>query len=158
MITVLALTFSVCSLNAEESKAKIAMVDLDQIKNLLLDRAFEKSGDTSLKERYEANEKRQEDAEMKIQKAAMSGKGFNPMDFAKDMVPTNMNERKKISSMIDEELILVINELYPEEYTLILKKSYGNNVLYTSVVISDITQNIKQHLVIKKNKLKASQE
>ena len=130
------------------------MVVLDQVKSLLLDRAFKRSGNTALKEKYEAIEKKQEEAQKKIQAATMSGKSFNPMDFAKDMMPTNMSEREKINTLIEEELIIVVNELFPKEYILILKKSYGNNVLYTSIVISDITQNIKQYLILKKTKKK----
>ncbi len=120
IISALVITISIFNLNATESKAKVAMIDLDSIKNLLLDRAFKRCGNIALKEKHEASEKKQEEAQKKIQKAAMSGKNFNPMDFAKDMMPVNMNERKKIESLIDEELILVVNELFPEKYMLIL--------------------------------------
>lgn len=152
MITALVVAISICNLNATDSKSKVAMVDLDQVKNLLLDRAFKRSGNADLKKKHEEIEKKQQEAQKKIQAATMSGKSFNPMDFAKDMMPTNMNERKKINTLIDEELIIVVNELFPKEYILIFKKSYGNNVLYTSIVISDITQNIKQYLILQKTK------
>ena len=102
IISVLVVVISICNLNAADSKSKVAMVDLGQVKSLLLDRAFKRSGNTALKEKYEAIEKRQEEAQKKIQAATMSGKSFNPMDFAKDMMPTNMNERKKINSLIEE--------------------------------------------------------
>jgi len=59
----------------------------------------------------------------------------------------NMADKKKVDELAEAELIDIIERIFPNKYKLILRDSFGGGILYTSITIPDITQNVKQHLL-----------
>ncbi|GAF77925.1 unnamed protein product [marine sediment metagenome] len=136
---------------AEDKDSGIAKIKFSDLKELLLERVFAKKGNEELKKRHYESIERQKNVQEKMQKAMASG-NFNPMEYAADMIPGSMQDKDAIENLAKAELILVIEKLYANRFKLILNETYGGSILYTSVLIPDITPNVKQYLL----KVKAS--
>ena len=152
-IALLALAvFQFKALAQEDIASEIAKVELDDIEQLLLERAFAKKSNEKLRNEYQDNLKMEKAAAEKMQEALREGGMFNPMDFAKDFMLSDRKFTDTIENLAKAELILIIEELYGEKYKLVLNETYAGSILYTSVFIPDITPNIKQYLLKQKAK------
>ena len=135
---------------AEDKDSGIAKAKFSDLEEMLLERVFAKKGNEELKKRHYENIERQKNVQEKIEKAMASG-NFNPMEYTTDMAGSRQ-DNDAIENLAKAELILVIEKLYANRFKLILNETYSGSILYTSILIPDITPNIKQYLL----KVKAS--
>ena len=140
---------SILILGLNSLGGEIAKVDLEDLEQLIIAQSTTRKGNEKLLAMFLEHEAKQKEYHAKLQKDVMSG-NFDPMKMAKDSRPLNAMElKKKFEQAARAELILIVEELYPNKYDLILNESYRSNVLYTAEPLEDITQNIKQYLLKK---------
>jgi hypothetical protein len=131
---------------AEELDSSTAKLNFRKLSELLLERVFAKEGNEEIEKRYQEFLERQKMGIKKMQEAFASG-NYNPMEYTKTVLPGIMQDQKKIDNYAKAELLLVIEELYPNRFKLIINETYNEPILYSSFIIPDITPNIKQYLL-----------
>jgi len=134
---------------AQELDSSTAKLNFRKLSELLLERVFAKKDNEEIEKRYQEFLERQKMGIKKMQEAFASG-NYNPMEYTKTVLPGIMQDQKKIDNYAKAELLIVIEELYPNRFKLIINETYNEPILYTSFIIPDITPNIKQYLL--KNK------
>jgi len=131
---------------AEELDSSIAKLNFRKLSELLLERVFAKKGNEEIEKSYQEFLERQKMGIKKMQEAVASG-NYNPMEYVKTVLPGVMKDQDEIDNYAKAELLLVIEELYPNRFKLIINGNYNDPILYTSLIIPDITPNIKQYLL-----------
>lgn len=155
------LIFGINSQAAEKVEAQelsVASIDFSKIEDLLVEIAINKPENAELKISYDAMKKASEKYMEKIQERSVKMMSGEKVDFNDLATTQNFQEtatiEKKTDELAEAELILVIEKLFPERFNLIINReeAFGSSsgVLYTSIVIPDITANVKQYLLKQK--------
>ena len=126
----------------EDSVVKVSFVAL---RELLLERVFAKEENLEIKERYTEFQEKQK-IEVQQMREKMEGGGFNLLEFA-TALPGTMKDYEEYHSYAKEELISVINKLYPGRFKLILDGAMFDRIIYSSVKIPDITREVRRYLL-----------
>lgn len=154
IIVFVLLVISVSSLCfAEETQVNIAKINFDKIEPLLLDLAFSNPENQELKEKHKTFKEAENNMMHKALEMHKTG-NFDAMEIAGDYTPNKVKEQQTIENLAKGELIVIIEKLYGKKYQLIINDSgvFKNQILYTNLIVSDITANIEQYLL----KLKAT--
>ncbi len=133
---VLLFAFSLCQ--AAEPQIRVAKVDLRELEPLLLEVAFASPENHAIRDRYTASQERE--------RAMLAGE-LDPEEAARGLGLGMWQDRDAIEELARGVLIVLIEELFEGRYQLVIDDSYDRGVLYTEVVIPDITPNIKQRLL-----------
>jgi hypothetical protein len=135
--------------SADNGDSGIAKVKFSDLKELLLERVFAQKGNEGLEKKYRDIQEDDKNKQKKLMEAVKDG-NFNPLDYADEAMFGSREEKKDIEELAKGELIRVIEKLYPNKFKLIMNDTFGDNILYTSVLIPDITPNIRQYLLKEK--------
>jgi hypothetical protein len=133
---VLFCALSLC--HAAESQVGIAKVDLRELEPLLLEVAFAKPENQDIRDRHAVSQERE--------RAMLSGE-VDPMEAARGFGFDRMEMEQAVEDLARGELIVLIKEMFGDRYQLVVNDGYGGGILYTEVVIPDITPNIRQRLL-----------
>jgi hypothetical protein len=127
---------SVC--RAEEPDIRIAKVDMRELEPLLLEVAFARPANHEVRDRYAASQERE--------RAFLASK-FDPAEAARGFSMDKFELAPTIKALARGELILLIEAVFGDRYQVVVDDGFGDGVLYTDVVIPDITPNIRQELL-----------
>lgn len=133
-------------LHAQETAAKIAKIDYSEIDDLLELVVLARPENKNLSERYIEQQKKQKEAQEKMQEAIMSGEKINPMEAASGMMHSRA-DRKKVGLLCDKLVLELIEKVVADKYQIVLKSDYRSSLLYSKVEIDDITNLIRQELL-----------
>ncbi len=131
---------------AEKTSISVAKIQFREVEPLLLELVFSKPENKELKDSYQTYKELEDSMMRKALEMQETGE-FNPMDFTETFSSSNMDEQKKIENLVKGELIVLIEKLFGKQYQVIISESYQDNILYTDIVIPDITANIRQYLL-----------
>ena len=146
IVLILALMLFPVTASADNGDSGIAKVKFRDLKELLLERVFALKGNEGLRKVYRDNQEQKKKSQKKMMEAMKSG-NWNPMEYGDEAISGNREDEKKIEELAKAELIRIIEKLYPNKFMLIMNDTFGDNILYTSVLIPDITSNIRQYLL-----------
>ena len=149
IILTLVLLVIPAAVSAEEGQNGIAMVDFYDLQDLLLERVFSRKGNEGLREEYQKIQEKEQKSRQKMMESIQSST-FNPMEYADEMMGETRTTKKKIEELARGELIRTIEELFAGKFRVILNDTYGNDILYTSITIPDLTPNVRQYLLREK--------
>ncbi|MDP8214782.1 MAG: hypothetical protein RAO92_00080 [Candidatus Euphemobacter frigidus] len=146
IVLILALMLFPVTASADNGDSGIAKVKFRDLKELLLERVFALKGNEGLRKVYRDNQEQKKKSQKKMMEAMKSG-NWNPMEYGDEAISGNREDEKKIEELAKAELIRIIEKLYPNKFKLVLDDMFSDNILYTSVLIPDITLNIRQYLI-----------
>ena len=137
-------------LQLKSKLVSVAKVDYSEIKDILETVVLSDPIHKELRDSYLAAEKKFADAQKKMQEALMKGEKINPMEAGMQMM--NRGNHKRVSQLCQKYLLTIIDETFKGKYKIILKDGYSGSILYTEVVIEDITDILRQELLKKSPK------
>lgn len=146
VVLLLSLMLFPVAASADNGDSGIAKVKFSDLKELLLERVFAQKGNEGLRKKYQDIQEQKKNSQKKMMESMKSG-SFNPLEYADEAMSGSREEKKKIEELAKGELIRIIEKLYPNTFKLIMNDTYSDNILYTSVLIPDITPNIRQYLL-----------
>ena len=152
VVVVLSLMVFPVAASADNGESGIALVKFSELKELLLERVFAQKGNEGLRKQYLEIQDREKNSRKEMMDAVKSG-NFDPLEYATEELPGMFQDEEKIEDLAKAELVRIIEKLYPEKFKLIMNDSYGSDILYTSILVPDITSNIKQYLLKEKVKV-----
>lgn len=141
-----ALLFSSSAILASEASTKVAKIDYDEIDDLVESVVLAHPQNKELGERYREQVSKAKALQKKMQDAIMKGEKINPMEAAGSMMHQS-NDRKKVEMLCEKHLLTVVESVFGDKYDVILKDDYRSSLIYTKVVIDDVTILIKQELL-----------
>ncbi len=141
------------STSLAEPEAKVASVNLRDLQPLLLDLAFADEKNEELQKKYLASKASQEKMQKAMQKLMLSGEGEGAKsakwsDIMQDEGGMErMGMDKQIANVVRAELIGIIEDIFEKKYVLVIDINYADPILYTEIVIPDVTANVRQYLL-----------
>ena len=152
IISGFALIFLCVSISkAETPKLSVASVNVMEIEEMLLSSLAKNDKYSQLIKRFKEQINAENEKDRAFDKAIANGKvDFSQMISERTQWQSERdgNLHKQVDNMLQSELILIIEQLFPDKYDLVLEESrFANNIIYNKLVIHDITTNIKQHLL-----------
>jgi len=141
VLVVFSISVTICHADPMEQSLAVAKIDYHELEPLLLEVAFERPENAEILERYQENQT--------LEQRMMTG-DLDPTEMAQGAFVSGMALRSEVEALAKGELILLINEVFGDRYQLVIDDSYGDGLVYTQVVIPDITPNIQQHLLTRR--------
>ena len=146
VVLLLSLMLFLVAASADNGDSGIAKIKFDDLKELLLEKVFAQKGNEGLRKKYQDIQEDEKKNQKKLMTSMKEG-SFDLIDYASDGLAGNFEAEEKIEDIAKAELIRIIEKLYPNKFMLIMNDTFGDNILYTSVLIPDITSNIRQYLL-----------
>jgi len=138
----------------DEGNTDIAKINYNQIRTTLIDYALSKEENKALKQEYEAQMKKQATVtkEMIRQYAPSPETGkievdVNEMFGGKDYKGI-MEIQNTVDALSRTELANIIKGIFGDKYQVVIEeRKYSDNLIYSDIVIPDITLDIQRYLL-----------
>ena len=133
--------------HASEQSIKVAQVDYSEIDDLLESIVLSRPEHKELAARLKTQKEKNDAAQLKMQKALLSGEKINPLEAASH-ISHGSTDNKTIDQLCDKLALEVIKKVATDKYQIVLNSSrYNSPVIYSQTSIEDITKLVKQELL-----------
>ena len=147
ILTIATLAFT-CFTSAQEKNLSVGTVDYRKVESLLEKIVLADAENAELKESYYAYKKKSEESQKRMHEAMMKGEKINPMKAGLGMMEGHKLS-KDVKILTKKYLLQIIKTRFKGKYDLILKGGYSDSVLYSGMVIDDLTVIVEQELLEK---------
>ena len=129
---------------------QVAKVDFEKLRPLLRDMVFAKPKNAELREAYEAQQDKERGMLTSMMDQAKGG-SFDPFKAASEDFSAGFMEKmeidRKVEALSRAEFLTAVEEVYGDKYGLVIDDSAGDQILFTTLTIPDITPNLRNHLL-----------
>ncbi|MCX5779033.1 MAG: hypothetical protein NTU66_07460 [Elusimicrobia bacterium] len=156
-VAVICLALIGCTGNA--GKVNIAKVNLSDLDTVVLDYVLSQTQNQTVKIQYEEAKKLQQTASEEMMRHYLPSKTTGKIEFD----PTQIMENKgyaafnaidhTVKALVKSELPLIIKKIFGNKYQVVIKTTaYEDNVIYSDVIVPDITSEIQRYIINNKEK------
>lgn len=151
-LCVILIVLALCAnARAEEESVKVAKINFYEIQPLLIDLVLSRPENKDLKTKYQVykeKERIQGEEWMKKSLAAQkTGELRIPMDATSEYDFEGYETQARVIDLARTELIRIIQEIFKDQYQLVIQGASTEDIIYTNISISDITPNVRQYLM-----------